>query len=265
MPKFILILCAALILFTFPLRAQTWEVGGSAGAAGYIGDFNPANPLKFTDPAYGVFIKRNFNQFLSVKINYTHATISGADSTSSNQQLRDRNLSFSSTLTELSLMGELNFLPYIPQIGRNKFTPFIFLGIGTVKYNPVATYQGEDYELRPLMTEGQTKPYSQSALAIPYGAGIKYNFAGQWNLIVDLGYRTTNTGYLDDVNGLYADKSSLPNNLSRTLSDRSGENSGVYIGSAGSQRGNLRGADTYMFLGFSISYTFLTRKCYTFN
>lgn len=265
MYKFILTWVAALFILMPHVNAQTWEVGGSAAAAGYIGDFNPANPLKFTDPAFGIFIKRNINQFLSFKVNYTHANISGADSTSSNQQLRDRNLSFSSTLGELSLVGELNFLPYMPQIGHNIFTPFIFVGIGNVKYNPVATYQGQEYDLRSLMTEGQKKAYSQNALAVPYGAGIKYNFSGAWNLIVDLGYRTTNTGYLDDVNGLYADKSSLPNALSRALSDRSGEINGNYLGSPGSQRGNMRNSDTYMFLGFTISYTFLTSKCYSFN
>ena len=259
------LLFVVFMLCTIKTQGQSWEIGATTGVSGYIGEFNPTNPLKFTDPEYGVLLKRNFNQFFSVKLALTHATIRGADSLSSNQQMRDRNLSFFSNLDEISLTAELNFFKYIPKIGENKFTPFIFLGIGNVKYAPMATYHGVDYDLRSLMTEGQRTPYKTSALAIPYGAGFKFNFTGQWNFIVDLGYRTLNTGHLDDVNGDYPNKVLLTSDIARILTDRSGENTGVYTGTAGTQRGNYRNSDTYMFLGFTISYTFLTDKCYGFN
>lgn len=261
MPRFVLLFFMLIFVCCYTANAQTWELGGTAGASGYIGDFNPTNPLKFTDVALGFFVKRNFNGFFSAKVNYTHGNIRGADSLSSNQQMRDRNLSFHSSLDEYSLTGELNFIKYIPEVGSNKFTPFIFAGIGLVKYEPMALYKGQEYELRSLMTEGQTKPYNNQTVAIPYGAGFKYNFSGKWNFIVDLGYRNLNTGYLDDVNSVYPNQSLLPSAASIALSDRSGEKSGVYTGSAGSQRGNMR-ADSYMVLGFTISYTFVTQKCY---
>jgi hypothetical protein len=265
MPKFILILLTGFLAATCTVKAQNWELGGTVGAAGYIGDFNPNHPLKFTDPEYGVFLKRNFNGYFSTKINYTHGTIRGADSLSSNQQAHDRNLSFFTSLDEVSVISELNFMEYVPEIGRNKFTPFIFIGVGALKFNPQASYNGQNYDLQPLRTEGEAKPYKELVLTIPYGAGIKYNFSGQWNFIADLGYRTPNTNYLDDVSGAYPNKSLLPSAISQALSDRSGEKTGVYIGSPGSQRGNMRSSDTYMFLGFTISYTFLTSKCYSFN
>lgn len=255
---------AALFAITFTVNAQTWEIGTTIGASGYMGDFNPNNPLKFTDPVYGAFLKRNFNTYFSARINISHATIRGYDSQSTNAQMQQRDLSFFGNIDEVSLIGELNLFSYIPLIGKNAFTPYIFAGIGTVGYNPQATYNSVDYELRALMTEGQQKPYKESAIAIPFGAGIKYNFTGQWNFIVDLGYRHTNTGYLDDVNGAYANPAALTTDIARTLADRSGETTGNYTGSPGSQRGNSRN-DTYMFLGFSISYTFLTSKCYSFN
>jgi opacity protein-like surface antigen len=260
MPKFVFFLF--LIFISFNLQAQTWELGGFAGASGYMGDMNPNNPLKVSGIALGGFIKRNFDGYLSAKLNYTFGQISGADSTSNSAQQRARNLSFSTTLNEISLIGEFNFMKYIPEAGQNRYTPFIYLGIGIVGYNPQANYNGQTYDLRPLMTEGQPKPYSKNAISIPYGAGVKYNFSGKWNLIADIGYRNPNTGYLDDVYGLYPNKNKLTGNVAQALSDRSGENTGVYIGSPGSQRGNLRPRDTYMFVGFSISYTFVTSKCY---
>lgn len=262
--KTLLLLFTCLFTLTYTVNAQSWEIGATVGGSGYIGDFNPNNPLKFTDPLYGAFLKRNMGTYFSAKLAIYHGTISGSDASSSNAQMQQRNLSFFTNLDEISLTGELNLFSYMPLIGENTYTPYIFAGIGTVSYAPMATYKNQDYDLRTIMTEGQTKPYNQSAIVIPIGAGIKYNFTGQWNMILDLGYRITNTGYLDDVYGPYPDKSTLTTDIARALSDRSGETTANYIGAAGSQRGNYR-HDTYMFLGFTISYTFLSKKCYSFN
>jgi Domain of unknown function (DUF6089) len=260
MPKFVFFL---LFLFTsFNLQAQTWELGGFAGGSAYMGDLNPNNPVKISGIALGGFIKRNFDGYWSAKLNYTFGQISGADNTSCSAQMRARNLSFSTSLNEVSVIGEFNFMRYIPEAGENRYTPFIYVGVGVVGYNPQANYQGHTYDLRPLMTEGESKPYPNTAIAFPYGVGFKYNFSGKWNFIADIGYRNPTTDYLDDVSGNYPDKNKLPSDLSRALSDRSGENTGVYIGTPGSQRGDQRPRDTYMFVGFSISFTFVTSKCY---
>ncbi|MDB5136991.1 MAG: outer rane beta-barrel protein [Mucilaginibacter sp.] len=260
MPKFVSFFL--LLFISFNLQAQTWELGGFAGGSAYMGDLNPNNPVKISGVALGAFVKRNFDGYLSLKLNYTFGQISGADNTSSNPQFRQRNLSFSTNLNELSVIGEFNFMKYIPEAGENRYTPFVYLGLGVVGYNPQASYQGHTYNLRPLMTEGESKPYPNTAISVPYGVGFKYNFSGKWNLIADIGYRNPTTDYLDDVSGLYANKSKLPSDPSRALSDRSGENTGVYTGSPGSQRGDQRPKDTYMFVGFSISFTFVTSKCY---
>ena len=250
-----------LLLISFESYAQKWEVGGFAGSSGYMGDFNQNNPLKFTDFSIGAFVKHNFSGYFSAKLGYTYGTIRGADSLSSNQQLRNRNLSFFSPLNEVALTGEINFFNYEPGISMKRWTPFIFSGIAIVNYDPKTQYKGDTYVLRPYKTEGQQKEYPYNALSIPYGVGVKVNFYKSWNVAIELGYRTAFTGYLDDVSGVYADKNSMDNIYSRILSDRSGEKTGVYIGSAGSQRGNLSARDTYMIAGFSISYTFISQKC----
>lgn len=250
-----------LMLISSGSFAQNWEPGGFAGSSGYMGDFNQKDPLKFTDFAIGAFVKYNFNGYFSAKLGYTYATVRGADSLSSNQQLRNRNLSFFTTLNEVSLTGELNFFDYQPGISIKRWTPFIFSGVALVNYNPKTEYKGNTYELRPLKTEGQQKEYPNNALSIPYGVGVKVNFYKSWNIALELGYRTAFTNYLDDVSGYYANKNSMASVDSRILSDRSGEKTGYYIGSPGSQRGGLRQRDTYMITGFSVSYTFLSQKC----
>ena len=260
MPRYIIFLL--LLFVSFNLQAQTWEVGGFAGGSAYMGDLNPKNPVKVSGVALGAFVKRNFDGYLSARLNYTFGTIGGADSTSSSPQFRQRNLSFQTQLSELSLIGEFNFFNYIPESGKNKFTPFVYAGIGVIGYNPQASYQGQTYDLRPLMTEGESKPYGKVALTIPYGVGIKYNFSGTWNIIADIGYRNPTTDYLDDVSGVYPAKNKLTTPLAQALSDRSGESTGIYTGSPGSQRGDFRPKDTYMFVGVGISFTFVSSKCY---
>ncbi|MCR8558228.1 outer membrane beta-barrel protein [Mucilaginibacter sp. BJC16-A38] len=259
MPKFVLIIF--LIALSVTLKAQTWEIGTSAGGSGYMGDLNPNNPVKISGYALGGFIKRNFNGYLSIRGSLTLGKISAADSNSSSAQFRERNLSFTTTLQELSLTGEFNFMHYIPEAGRNKFTPFIFLGAAAASYFPYATYKGKNYSLRGARTEGEKTNYSTTTISPIYGAGVKYNIAGKFTLGAEMGYRNTNTDYLDDVSGNYVDKGNAPT-VSKALADRSGEKTGIYIGTPGTQRGDLRPHDTYFFTQITLSYTFVTQKCY---
>ncbi len=245
-----------LLFFSVTAYAQTWEFGGFAGGAGYMGDLNQNNPFKISGIAGGAFVKRNFDGYLSLKLGYTYGVIKGADSLSQNAQERSRNLSFTTQLNELSLTGEFNFMKYIPSVSQSVYTPYIFGGIAYTGYTPKTTYLGQTYDLRTIKTEGVA--YPANTIAVPFGLGIKYNIAGRLTLGTELGYRIAYTDYIDDVSGVYADKSELPTPLAVALSDRSTNQIGV----AGTQRGDLRPKDTYMFIGLSLSYTFITQKCY---
>ncbi|MDO3644537.1 DUF6089 family protein [Mucilaginibacter sp. L3T2-6] len=250
-----------LFLLSLSVRAQTWEFGVAGGGAGYLGDLNPNNPVKISGIALSGFAQRNFNGYLGLRLNYTYGKIAAADSTSSSQQFRDRNLSFNTTLSELSLMGEFNFMSYIPDAGKNKYTPYLFLGIGALNYTPYATYNGRKYKLRDAQTEGELRPYPTIALAAIYGAGFKYNISGKLTMAAEVGYRQPNTDYLDDVSGKYANRGSLAL-YPGALADRSGEKTGIYIGTPGTQRGDLRPRDTYFFAQIKISYTLVPQRCY---
>jgi hypothetical protein len=249
----------------FTLSAQTWETGGFIGGSGYMGDLNPIQSYKLTKPAFGGLVKRNIDGYWAFKLSLTQGKISADDAKSDNAQFRQRNLSFSSSLTEVSLQTEFNFFRYVPSISEKFYTPYIFTGVSYVFFNPTASYNGNTYQLNDYRTEGQARPYKKEALAIPYGAGIKYNISGKWNLIGEIGYRTAFTDYLDDVSDTYPDKASMNDATRAALSDRSGETTGVYVGATGSQRGDFRKRDTYMFALISLTYTFITPKCYVFK
>lgn len=257
----IILLIVSLFSQIFIASAQTWEIGVSAGASGYMGDINPLKPQKFTDPAFGGQVKRNFNGYWSAKLNFLRGKIQGDDSKSSNAYQNDRNLNFRSDLNELSLQVELNFFNYLPGLlpgfGAKRVSPYIFTGVAGVTFNPVADYNGSPIELQPLQTEAVK--YNKYALSVPYGAGFKYNVSGNFNLIGEIGYRTAFTDYLDDISGRYPDFIANPpaRALSPALSDRSFSQSGT----PGTQRGDFRKRDTYMFTTISLTYTFVSTKC----
>lgn len=261
-----LLLLVGLLFFGMASFAQRFEVGAHAGGSSYLGDLNQYNPLKISGIEAGAFLKLNLDPHWAIGFHYTYGEVKGNDASSNNAQFRERNLSFFTPLNEFSLMADFNLFDMFAYNGRRRFTPFIFAGVGAVIFEPKAKYQGETYKLRLYFTEGQQQSYKNYAITIPYGVGTKYKLNDSWTLFSQIGFRTALTDYIDDVSGLYPDPSAWTRNqgLSSAFSDRSGEKTGVYIGEPGTQRGDLRKRDTYMFVGIGISYTFVSQKCFTF-
>jgi hypothetical protein len=253
-----------LFMFTCNISAysQTWEVGLTAGRMGYMGDLNQNNFHKLNHNAAGAIVKRNFDSYWSLKLAVLRGKISADESLSPNQYERDRNLSFFSPITEGSLQIEFNFLDYGFEYRQNRCTPFLSAGIALAGFNPQVNYNGRTYELKYYNTEGQ-ESYKTTTYSIPIAAGIKYNFGRYFNIIGEFGFRNTNTDYLDDVSGYYPDPASLQGNspqitaLRVALSDRSINK----IGAPGTQRGDFRKKDTYLFAGITLTYTFVSQKC----
>jgi hypothetical protein len=261
-----LFLLLVTFFYTIAAQAQRWEVGVTAGSMGYIGDLNQNNYRKLTNFAFGGMVKNNIDGFWSIKLSVLKGQVEADDSKSKYQQERDRNLSFFSPITEASLQVEFNFFDYGRLFGKSRVTPFLFTGISGFTFNPQTKLNNTVYELKTYRTEGQEKEYKTSALAIPFGLGLKCNLTENLNLIGEIGYRKAFTDNLDDVSGYYPPtgsfSSSNPNQVAihHALSDRSVS----HIGTPGTQRGDFRKNDTYLFGGITLSYTFVSQKCYSF-
>lgn len=230
-----------------------------------MGDINPVKPYEVSGMAFGGQVKRNLDGYWALKLNIMHGKIGADDAKASNDFQRQRNINFYTPVTEISFQTEFNFFNYfpgsLPGNGTRKATPYLFTGIGGVFFNPKTRYAGDEYILHNHVTEGTdlSDRYKRYSLSVPYGAGMKYNFSGNWNLIGEVGYRTAFTDYLDDVSGRYPDYLvSNFNTLDGVLSDPSASQ----IGKAGTQRGDFRKRDTYMFMGLSLTYTFVSPKCF---
>jgi len=257
-----------IILFFLSLsyigKAQSfasWEVGVSAGGAGYLGDLNQYNPVQISGINAGLFVKRNFSSYLGVRLNYNYGQIQANDADSDNEQFRERNLRFKTSLNEGSALLDFNFFDYKINGGNRRFTPYLFAGVGFINFKSRIKYQGSNYRLDRMATEGQENGYRNMVLTIPYGGGIRYNYKDTWSIFSEIGYRTAFTDYLDDVSGVYpVNPVYVGNNPSLNLSDPSLHQTGA----AGTQRGDFRKRDTYLFVSVGISFTFVSSKCYSF-
>lgn len=251
-----------MLLLCTQIRGQSWELGAFGGGVGYMGDLNPDNIFKLSNPAYGLLVKRNINSRWAIKLSFMHGKIKEADSLSSNLHQQQRNLSFITPLTEISFQGEFNFFDYVPSMSKKRFSPYLFAGAALTMFNPKANVNGDLVELNPLRTEN--KEYRKYTLSIPYGAGVKYNFSRMWTLGAELGYRTSFSDHMDDVSGnypsndVYYPQDGLPD---VNLTDRSEELGEGKLFSAGRQRGDSKGRDRYFFTGITLSYTFMKRNC----
>lgn len=256
-----ILFCIAAIsgLLSSGANAQIMEVGANVGAAGYIGDLNPSNPVDYSGVAFGVFVKANLDPYWAVGLHYNYGRIKANDANSSNADFRNRNLNFSTPLNELSLQVDFNFLDYFSGGGTKNFSPYIFAGLGGVLFNPKATYGGNTYELRYYETEGVK--YKNYAVTIPFGVGMKYRISDRVGIFSQIGYRVASTDYLDDVGDKYPGQSVMSKDGSVNLSNPSPL---LGYGAAGSQRGNYLKKDSYVFLHIGISYTFTSDKCYAF-
>jgi opacity protein-like surface antigen len=274
--KRILQICFGLLLSSITLHAQTWEVGGNIGASGYIGDLNPNNPVKFSGIAAGAFVKVNFDPYWGLGLHFTHGQIKANDAESNNQDFRNRNLNFDTQLEELALQVDFNLLEWFSGGGRKNFTPYLFAGMGGVIFKPTATYvrpslandgtsRAVTYPTYQYQTEGQEYRYRTYSITIPYGAGVKYHLTQNWSLMSELGYRAAFTDYLDDVSKTYPSNADLNKYSPSPTTSLNLSNGFTTPKTSGTQRGDFRKHDTYMFLKFGLTYTFSSDDCYIFR
>ena len=237
------------------------EYGLSVGLGQYFGDLNPNANITHPNFAAGFFYLRQLNNYVGIKVNADYTFLGYKDAYSTNTVQRVRNLSFNTDVYELSVTGNFNFFKFFPLIPQFRFTPYLSAGLGAVYYNPYTYLDGQQYYLNSLKTEGEPSPYSLVSWVVPIGFGVKYNVTDRINIFSELNYRFTGTGYLDDVNGNYADASSFdPTSAAYQLQDRSTvfvskKNGGLSapIGIAGRQRGNGRN-DSYATFQVGISF-----------
>jgi len=246
-----------------------WEAGPWAGVAYYFGDLNTNYNLNRPNISGGIIARYNFNERLAMRFGANYGQVEAYDSDSDNAFERARNLSFRSDIYDISTSLEFNFLPYKHGSKDNFYTPYLFGGISVFSFNPEAELNGEWIELRSLGTEGQFKgeEYFTVQMGLNYGIGFKLDLSYEWSLNFEVSARHLYTDYLDDVSTEYTDPRQLQSLRGETaveLADRSIMIPGVtesQLGVPGTQRGNARNNDSFLFIKVGIVRFFGNLEC----
>lgn len=252
----------SLIVFNYTVSFSQIQAGVFTGLSNYQGDLidKPYQAGKF---ALGLTAGYQFSDRIALRTGLTFAKVGGADSLSASSSLRQRNLSFQSSIVEFSLRGEYNIF----NISSMRWTPYAFGGLAVYHFNPY-TYDANKQQifLQPLSTEGQglsqypdRKPYSLTQIALPFGGGIKYAITDDIHLGLEVGLRKLFTDYLDDVSTSFADEADLLNAKGAKAVDISYRSDELPGGSPayptkGAQRGGAKQKDWYYFSGLHMSF-----------
>jgi len=259
MRKFTLVFLLSTI--TFLAQSQV-QIGVFGGISNYLGDLSD-KLYQNSRPAFGLDLGYQITNRINLRAGFTVAKVAGADSLSSQQDLRLRNLSFQSNITEFSFVGEINTF----DMDVKRWSPYVFGGLAIYHFNPYTFDQlGNKVFLQPLGTEGQGLPgypqsklYPLTQLAIPFGGGIKYNVSSSFRVAFEIGLRKLFTDYLDDVSGNYADPYQLYTGRGQQAVDVSYRGDEIPGGNLnypdkGITRGSPKYKDFYYLTGIHLTY-----------
>ncbi len=170
-----------LFLFAFiyllPVHAQkNDDLGIFGGTAYYLGELNPNGHFRPFNPAFGIIYRHNFNPFYSLRWNLNYASLSA-----NNPDLAYlyTTTSFSSSVVEMGVQFEFNFLPFKPFTRFIQQATYVSGGLGMAIANKPG---GNGYE--PV---------------IPFGLGWKLNINDKFSLAATWEFRKT---FFDDMDGV---------------------------------------------------------------
>lgn len=258
-PAVILLLTVCLSTPSSVEAQGNWDVGFTAGMANYMGDIGDGATSRRdfiwdlqevrTRPAGSFFARRKLDRdgLWHVRGDISRIHISGHDKHTEYAARRGRNLHFRNHMTEASIRLERDLFqkPLVwARQRRAMLTIRGFVGFARLNHNPEAqvdsrnpafqelveaglTSLGEWHSLPELQTEGVDYTDQLSITTLPFGlsavvTGQKKGGASDFYLGIELGFRLTDTDYLDDVSTFYSDPAEMTR-LGAALSSQSNE------------------------------------------
>ena len=223
--KFHRLIIIFFILFSLFAKSQNSEIGVLAGSSYYMGELNPSiHVINKVRPALGVFYRKNLSKRYALRFGANYAMLSATDQFSSTELSEFRQLSFSTNLWEGYGILEFNFIPYqINNYATSSFTPYVFIGVA-------------GFWVRPSVNGGGNREITKTnviAPSIPFGLGVKFNFARNFGLGIEWGMRKTFTDQIDGLSETYVN---------------------------GYQLSNTQNNDWYSIIGITLNYKILTKS-----
>lgn len=181
------------------------ELGAGPGVFIYQGDLTPERMGSYRNLKPGVVLSaaKIISPYFSVRLNVSAGTLRGDETKYENPEYRKfRAFAFRSPVLELS--PQLVWNPLARNYVVKGFSPYIFSGAAVnflriqrdySGYDPAYFGDGSDIPQRIAADEQQRLP--RVRLAIPVGAGIRYNISNSIAVNAETTYRFLSTDYLD--------------------------------------------------------------------
>jgi len=181
MKKYLTLLLVACLTGSQALCQQHANVGVFAGTAFYLGDINPSRLFYRPSLSLGALYRYNINQRYAIRANAYYVALSGSDADFPEIEHPDRPFSpanFSTSLLDVALQVEFNFLPYEPNQKTWDYTPYIATGFAG-----------------GMIANSDTD--ATNFLSIPLGIGVKTTFTKRLSGGLEWSFRKTFSDRID--------------------------------------------------------------------
>ncbi|MFC5047245.1 DUF6089 family protein [Aquimarina hainanensis] len=203
--------------------SQTYEIGLMAGGSNYIGDIGSTTYISPNKLAIGAIGKWNRSKRHAFRASFLYAKLS-ADDAKGDQRRKQRGLTFTNSVKEISAGMEFNFWEWYLYNDKPQFTPYLYTGITTFNYGASA-----------VDANNRITAYADKwSFAIPMVVGIKKTLGRNLVIGAEIGARYT---FTDNIDGSNPDSA------------------------YGNSFGNTDNNDWYVFTGITLSYTWGRIPC----
>jgi len=194
---------------------QSVDVGLFGGAGTYFGDMTKSDFGKSVNPAYGAFMRFNFNPRYALRFNVLNGSIGSTGS------FEGQPWNFKKNVLDISLQFEFNFFKYIVGDKETPYSTYLFAGVGMQTYK----YSLDPNLIQPLIDASYLANASQSGPVltptIPFGLGFKFNVSKRIGLGIEGGLRKTFSDKLDNLDDpLSYNNTTVTPNVNVTYTDR---------------------------------------------
>ena len=188
------------------INLSNWQVGFSGGVFVYQGDLTPSmlGSYKTLKPEINLYVSRILTPSFILRTNLALGKLKGDESKyASPAYRRERNLSFTTPVTEISEQLVWNmFGNNGNEIGK-RFSPYLFAGAGVSFLNVKRAsninkgYFVNEPQVEAGLAEDLKISPPRAALVLPAGIGVEYYVSPKISLTAETSFRYTFTDYLD--------------------------------------------------------------------
>ncbi|MBA4409117.1 MAG: hypothetical protein C0397_06820 [Odoribacter sp.] len=169
------------------------DIGLLGGAGTYFGDMTKIELNKSVNPAYGGFVRFNFNPRYGLRFNVINSTIGATG------EFESKPWNFDKNVLDISFLFEFNYMKYIVGDKETHWSTFLFGGVGiqTYSYEMDATKLAEFVDPSYFSMADFSGP--EITPTIPFGLGFKFNLSKRWGIALEGGMRKTLSDKLDNL------------------------------------------------------------------